>query len=88
MLGCNCVTNLYKFPPKTVYLTVRYYYQIYPLLSTCSRRSMRRKVTRMGKDFIWFPSNRLLNSLVKKTGFSREYLKNQLMVERDYLLRE
>ena len=77
-----------KFAPCTVNLMPRYYYKIYPLLTTRSRRAIRRKKTRSGRDYLWFPSVKLLNSLVKKTGYSRTYLKEQLMIERDYLLRE
>lgn len=61
--------------------------KLYPRLSTRSRRAMTKTVGRFGRVYYYKPRGTLLQRLSSETGLSIEDVYNQLMKERNYLLR-
>lgn len=59
---------------------------LYPKLSTCSRRAIRKTKTSFGRTYFYKPKGNLLNRLSKETGLDIEAVYNQLMKERAYLV--
>lgn len=59
---------------------------LYPRLSTCSRRAIRRKKGRFGRDYDYRPYGNLVRRLANETGNSSEWVVDQLLKEREYLL--
>jgi len=60
----------------------------YPLLSTRSRRAIRREKTNFGKPYQYIPKGRLLVRLSRELGIEKEAVYNLLMQERAYLLNQ
>mgnify|MGYP001828678476 CR=1 FL=1 len=59
----------------------------YPLLSTRSKRAMLREKSSYGADYHYRPRGHLLQRLSIETGLSAEDCYQQLLKERDYLLK-
>jgi len=60
----------------------------YFLLSTCSRRALKRRKTHFGQPYQYVPRGPLLMRLSRELGMSKEGVYNQLMQEREYLLKQ
>lgn len=60
--------------------------QLYPRLSTRSRRALTKTKGRFGRVYYYKPRGTLLQRLSSETGLSIEDVYNQLMRERNYLL--
>lgn len=61
--------------------------KLYPLLSTCSKRALRRTKKRWGHRYDYRPMPTLLNRLSVETGMTKEMVRDQLMQEREYILK-
>lgn len=61
---------------------------LYPLLSTCSKRALLRSKKRYGNPYRYSPRGTLLQRLSTETGMSMTEVYNQLMKERDYLIKD
>ncbi len=59
---------------------------LYPKLSTCSRRAIKRKRGRYGNPYEYRPYGNLVRRLSQETGQSQEWVLDQLTKERNYLL--
>lgn len=59
---------------------------LYQKLSTCSRRAIRRKSGPYGRKYEYRPKGNLLRRLANETGQSPEWVYDQLIKERKYLL--
>jgi len=56
------------------------------LLSTRSRRAIRKRQGRFGKPYMYSPRGNLLERLSTKLNISKSEAYNQLMKEREFLL--
>lgn len=59
---------------------------LYPKLSTCSRRAIRRVNGRWGTPYEYKPRGNLIRRLSEETGYSMEWVADRLMEERTYLI--
>ncbi len=59
---------------------------LYPKLSTCSRRAIKRVRGRWGRPVEYRPYGNLVRRLSKETGQSAEWVLDQLARERKYLI--
>lgn len=60
----------------------------YPRMSTCSRRALLRKKTKWGRPYFYRPRSNLLQRLSRETGLTVGQVFNQLMIERQYFLKQ
>lgn len=60
--------------------------KIYPLLSTCSRRSMKRTKKTYRGYYGYFPRHQLLARLCKTLNMSEGQVLDQIQREREFLL--
>ena len=61
---------------------------LYPMLSTCSKRALLRSTKRYGHPYNYSPRGTLLQRLSDETGMSMTEVYNQLMKERQYLMKD
>lgn len=59
---------------------------LYPRLSTCSKRAIRRTNRSYGRPYEYRPYGNLVRRLSQETGQSSEWVIDQLLKERQYLL--
>ncbi|MBD2150806.1 hypothetical protein H6F44_11840 [Pseudanabaena sp. FACHB-1277] len=60
----------------------------YPLMSTCSKRAIARKIGRFGKRAKYSPRQPLIARIATALRISKSEAYDQLMTEREYLLRQ
>ncbi|OIP78080.1 MAG: hypothetical protein AUK48_02370 [Oscillatoriales cyanobacterium CG2_30_44_21] len=58
----------------------------YPLLSSASKRALKRTKRSFGKPYSYVPRGALLERLAKKLFMSKEEIYSLLMKEREYLI--
>jgi len=61
---------------------------LYPLLSTCSKRSLLKTKNRGQRDYLYNPRGKLLERLATETGLSKAQVYEQLLQEREYLIKK
>lgn len=59
---------------------------LYPKLSTCSKRAIRRVKKRWGHPYEYRPRGNLVKRLAIETGYSEEWVYDRLLEEREYLI--
>lgn len=59
----------------------------YPLMSTCSRRALKRKNAKFGHRYHYNPRGNLLERLSRELGMTTDAIHAQLMRERAYLIK-
>jgi len=61
---------------------------LYPLLSTRSRRALLKTKNRGQRDYVYNPRGNLLERLATETGLSKAQVYDQLLQEREYLIKQ